>query len=357
MPEFAGFDDWIEIFRGGRQTDSNGRSHDGDALIDRAVASFSAKDHEPPLVVGHPQDNSPAYGWVEGLKSAVRGGAKVLLAKCKQVVPEFAGLVRQGVYKKRSAAFYPDGRLRHVGFLGGMPPAVKGLADIGFSAAADSVFEFNETPENQGQTDKEGKMKFSEFMEIFKFWKQVEKDPDLQLPAPAPAKPDGKTFSEAEVAAQVEAAKKQAEADARQAVAAEFAEQAKKTAADTRKSALKAWYEEKLKAGKIAPAWGKLGLLEFMQGLDSGAEIQFAENVKASPAEWMKQFIDGLPKLVEFGELARRDQDVSGDPGRKLDALVKARREKEPTLSFSEALTAVQLEHPDLAQEYADSIR
>jgi hypothetical protein len=355
MPEFAGFNDWIEIFRGGRQVDSNGREHDGDALIERAVSQFNAAAHEPPLVVGHPRDNSPAFGWVEGLKTAVRDGAKVMLAKCKQVVPEFEAAVRQGVYKKRSAAFYPDGRLRHVGFLGGMPPAVKALADIGFAGAAESVFEFNE---NQQRDRKEAKMKFSEFMEIFKFWKQVEQDPDLELPKPAVKPADaGKTFSESELAAQVEAAKKQAEADARKAVEAEFAEKSRKAEDESRRSALKAWYDAQLAAGKIAPAWGKLGLLEFMQGLDAGAEVQFAEGTKCSPAEFMKKFVSELPKVIEFKEIASRDKDVSGDAGGKLDALVKARREKEPTLTFSEALTAVQLENPELAREYAAGIR
>ena len=47
-------------------------------------------------------------------------------------------MVEKGRFNKRSAAFYPDGGLRHVGFLGASPPAVKGLnpvfkADTGFS--------------------------------------------------------------------------------------------------------------------------------------------------------------------------------------------------------------------------------
>jgi len=59
MTYFKGFDDWIEIFRGGKQIDSNGREHDGDAVIDRAIATFNASNHEPPVVVGHPKDNCP----------------------------------------------------------------------------------------------------------------------------------------------------------------------------------------------------------------------------------------------------------------------------------------------------------
>ncbi len=142
MFEFKGFNDWIEIFRGGRQVDSMGREHDGDELIEKAVANFDASKHEPPVVIGHPADNAPAFGWVEGLKQELKDGVKVLLAKFKQVQPEFEDMVRRGLFKKRSAAFYPDGTLRHVGFLGAVPPAVKGLADVTFAAGEIASFEF-----------------------------------------------------------------------------------------------------------------------------------------------------------------------------------------------------------------------
>ena len=141
--KFKGFDEWIEIFRGGKQVDSRGNEHDGDEVIDRALASFNIEEHEPPLTVGHPEDNSPAFGWVEGLKETMKDGIKILMAKFRQVVPEFEDLVKQGQYKKRSASFYPDGRLRHVGFLGAAPPAVKGLADLKFKDPEDAVtFDF-----------------------------------------------------------------------------------------------------------------------------------------------------------------------------------------------------------------------
>ena len=137
--KFKGFNDWIEIFRGGRQVDSRGNEHDGDVVIDKALASFDPREHEPPLTVGHPEDNSPAFGWVEGLKEAVKDGVKVLMAKFRQVAPDFEDLVKQGLFKKRSASFYPDGRLRHVGFLGAAPPAVKGLADMAFAEKGEFI--------------------------------------------------------------------------------------------------------------------------------------------------------------------------------------------------------------------------
>ena len=133
MTTQKGFNGWIQIFKGGNQTDSGGHTHDGDELIAKALAGFNTKEHEPPAVVGHPQDNAPAFAWVDDLKEEIVDGKRVLMAKFKQVVPEFEKMVKKGLFKKRSAAFYPDGRLRHVGFLGAAPPAVKGLADIGFA--------------------------------------------------------------------------------------------------------------------------------------------------------------------------------------------------------------------------------
>jgi hypothetical protein len=56
MPK--GFKDWIPVFRGGQVTDSQGRTHDGDALLKKAVETFNASFHEPPHVVG----KHPAFG-------------------------------------------------------------------------------------------------------------------------------------------------------------------------------------------------------------------------------------------------------------------------------------------------------
>lgn len=146
MPDFKGFDDWIPIFRGGRQIDSNGMEHDGDALIDKAIAAFNPAINEPSVCIGHPADNAPAFGWVEALKKGADKIGNLLLAKFKQVEPAFADMVKRGLFKKRSAAFYPDGSLRHVGFLGAMPPAVKGLADVAFrdNGQTPVTFEFSD---------------------------------------------------------------------------------------------------------------------------------------------------------------------------------------------------------------------
>jgi hypothetical protein len=121
--------DWFEIFRTGTHTDSSGNISDWtEEDLDKIIRLYDPAHHEAPIVIGHPEHDSPAYGWIEALK---REGDR-LLAKPKQLVEDFKDWVRKGLYKKISIALYPDLALRHVGFLGAVPPAVKGLATAQF---------------------------------------------------------------------------------------------------------------------------------------------------------------------------------------------------------------------------------
>jgi hypothetical protein len=131
--------DWFEVFRTGIHTDSAGNTSNWtEADLDEIVRSYDPRIHEAPIVIGHPEYDSPAYGWIEALK---REGDR-LLAKPKQLVEEFKDWVRRGLYKKISITLYPDLGLRHVGFLGAIPPAVKGLTQAQFIEKRYQFFEF-----------------------------------------------------------------------------------------------------------------------------------------------------------------------------------------------------------------------
>jgi hypothetical protein len=139
---------WIEVFKAGTQTDSSGDTKEWTQEdIDAIVSKYNDQtDHEAPIVVGHPLDNSPAYGWVEALKA--QGG--MLLAKIKQLDTQFKELVNQGRYKKVSIALYPNLLLRHIGFLGAMPPAVKGLKTAKFNEEEDYLsYELEQSPKQE----------------------------------------------------------------------------------------------------------------------------------------------------------------------------------------------------------------
>lgn len=137
----------IEIFRAGTHVDNAGKSHIFSVADVKAMAAvYNPARHEAPLTLGHPDVDHPAYGWVKGLTATEDGQ---LLMQAVNVDPEFAKGVKTTRYKKRSASFYPpfapgnpvpgQWYLRHVGWLGAHPPAIKGLADVNFANTADDT--------------------------------------------------------------------------------------------------------------------------------------------------------------------------------------------------------------------------
>ena len=133
----------FEILKTGKFLSSNGQEKEfSQTDLENIASSYDPAVSEAPLVIGHPKTNDPAYGWIENLK--VTGDR--LIAKAKQVVPEFLEAVKNGLFKKRSVSLTQDGKLRHVGFLGAELPAVKGLADLSFSETeTDTTYEFSDT--------------------------------------------------------------------------------------------------------------------------------------------------------------------------------------------------------------------
>lgn len=138
----------VEIFKVGVHTDSAGKTHpytvaDLDDIAKKYNEQPAENRHEAPITIGHPKDNKPAWGWVDYLK---RIGTK-LYAVPKDVVAEFQDMFDKKMFKKKSISLYPDGLLRHIAFLGAVPPAVKGLSDalFGENEPEAIVFDFEET--------------------------------------------------------------------------------------------------------------------------------------------------------------------------------------------------------------------
>lgn len=370
---------WIEIFKGGMQKDSQGREHDATELINKAVKTFDPKFHEPPIVVGHPQDNSPAFGWVKGLKKS----GEVLLAKLKDVVPEFGDAVKAGMYKKRSASFYPDGRLRHIGFLGGTPPAVKGLADIGFKTGEDEItFEFEEWKMIQlaGIFRRLREFLIAKFGiddadTVVRTWdiEDLKQTPeDLVEPVFSEPKKEDKVMGDtieqlqsklnaqklefSEKLSGVDAKIKEAKEAGRTEATTEFAEKERKAKRDARKKEVSTWCETMVSEGKLTPALIKYGVPEILSFMADGDDvIEFGESKeKATMYDRLKGLFETeLPKIVEFKEVAGRGDDVSaGDAAGKLEALIKKKRAVDKDLSYSAAFSEVQSENPDLVTEY-----
>lgn len=132
---------WTEVFRTG---DYNEKGRFSSADLDQMVANFDPSYHEPPVIVGKPKHDAPAYAWVAGLK---RSG-NTLLGKLKDVDPQFGEMVRNGRFKKRTVSLYSTAKgwaVRHLGFLGAPPPEVKGLSNTTFKEDDESALVVNST--------------------------------------------------------------------------------------------------------------------------------------------------------------------------------------------------------------------
>lgn len=271
----------LHIFKPGTFTATQGQTLTFSAQDLQATAhGYDPAKHEAPLVVGHPELNEPAYGWVKTL--TFTDGA--LLAEPDQVMPEFAEMVHAGRFKKISAAFFtptaPNNPtpgayyLRHVGFLGAAAPAVKGLRPPRF-AAADAA---------------------QDIVTI-----------EFAQPEPSmPETPDDLTSRETALA-QREAALAQREADLRAAQAAQReAAQAQRRALDT------AFADALIQQGRLLPR-DQPGVVELLNAVADLAPVQFAadgQGVEHTPRQWLEAFLKRLPVQVEYAERTRPDAEA-----------------------------------------------
>jgi len=314
----------IEIFKAGAHTDSAGNARTWtEKDLDAIASKYNPANHEAPVVIGHPKDNAPAFGWVEGLE---RKGS-VLYAKLKDLVPEFVEAVKKGFYKKRSISLYPDMTLRHVGFLGAMPPAVKGLTDVAFSEAEAVTIEFSDY-----RMSTIGRI-FQRLRDLLieKFGTDVADKvvnsfeiEDIQREIKDPEEVASSAFNEGGKQDMDKIKELEAKLAKAETALSEFAE-TDKAKEDEIASLRKELVEEKVKQrkaefnsfcdsltaeGKLTPAM-KPAVLDFMEILHGSGEYEFAEGdgkVKAQPAEKFKTFLNALPKQVEFGEHATKDK-------------------------------------------------
>jgi hypothetical protein len=343
---------WIEIFRAG---DYGSKGSYTAADLDHVVQAYNPDFHEAPAVIGHPETNAPAFGWVAGLK---RDGS-TLFAKLRDVNSAFGDMVKEGLFKKRSASFYrkPTGlELRHIGFLGAQPPDVKGLAAIKF----DEGFETAEVVFEEGSMVETQKTVREEIAEFFK----------SMFGGDAPTAK--KNFCEDDAKTLVEAATaplkaKIAELEGKHTTqATSFAEREKKIAGGELSTRVAEAVNKLRSANKWVPAFEKMGLKVVFGELAKAAEtVEFGEGDKKrkiSPLDLLVEFMEKLPKIVPggvkvdgatvvaFSDAAKRHAD-SRTPvdanSVQLNALAKE-MQKAQKISFAEALTQAASEHPEL---------
>lgn len=330
----------LHIFKPGRQTAMSGVTLEfSESDLEASARAYDPAKHEAPIVIGHPKHDAPAYGWVKSLVA----GADGLSALPHQVDADFAELVAAGRYKKISASFYlPDAPnnpvpgvyyLRHVGFLGAQPPAVKGLKPAEFADAEDGVVEFGDWDDRTNA----GLLRSLRDWLIAKFGLE---EADKALPAwdvqsladsaaqPEPSGGLSPAFAETnaeptheenhavtpEEKAALEAENAQlkqrlAEADARE----------KASAAAKRHGDHLAYAEQLMAEGKLAPKH-KDAVVAFLDFADGETALEFGEGDAKQPlAGAFKSFLGDLPKVVEFGETATKDKAGSQAGGDAVD--------------------------------------
>lgn len=355
---FKGFDDWVELFTTGTHIAADGSqvvvSED---TLTGIAKNFSAEGDTVPAVHGHPKHDSPAYGWLGDVK--VEGDS--LWGKFRDVEPTFAQGVADKRYPNRSIKMraLDDGshQLVHVGWLGGVAPAVKNLKPVEF-ASGDGVELTFMTSEEQQQLTWSLSSAFRAIGRLFSKQKtlnlieygekgDVLDDWDLQTLASTPGELEaslGKSFSEPVQPltptttqpqtgpALMELSQEELDrrlAEARDAgkqeagaanaplvaqVASLNAELATKTQAED-----KQFVDGLIAKGKLLPAQAA-GLTEFMSQLDGKKEFEFsvgdgdkAQKKAASGRAWFRQFMEQLPKQMSLGQERCGDDDVADD--------------------------------------------
>jgi len=322
----------IHIFKPGAHQPTEGEPISFTLKDFQATANaYNMNAHEAPLVIGHPKDNHPAYGWVKTIIATPEG----LFVDPHQVDDAFAEIVNAGRYKKISPSFYePDEPtnpvpgvyyLRHVGFLGAIPPSVKGLKQAAFADNGKGIVIFNEIEDttmadDKNQASNKDKSVLSRLLAFLK--KELGEDKAAEIitdegaeaiadatkeAAPGAEKTDLPPDAKAEeilpeVAAQLaaiseenqrlkaenEELQEKAEEQEAESESADFAETIRRKVAPRHRAAVRAMMKA---AGK------KRG----------SSKLDFSEGGKSKPLlPALESFIKSLPDVVDFSEVAKK---------------------------------------------------
>jgi len=305
----------FQVFRTGTHTDSSGVERTFTAEHLRAIADkFNPDTGAAPIVKGHPATDDPAFGWVDRFLFEETSG--ILYAVPKQVDQAFAEDVRAGRFSRVSIALYPPTAKnnpvpgmyypRHVGFLGAASPAVTGLKAANFNADNEGFLMFDLNDDKQTS-------KFSEVIAtaftaaLVKLgFKPGEAIQSTLIEGNVPDPKASTEYKELETQRLTMETQFNDEKKARLALEQKVA-----------RAEIAAFTETQITEGRLSPAEG-LRMTEILFALEAnaGAEIEFAEGegaeqktVKAKPASLLRDIITGLPKRIEFGEIAGKSKD------------------------------------------------
>lgn len=401
--DFKGLTDWFPVFIGGEQTDARGNTHNWtDDDLDQIVTNSNQRIADniysgAPLVVGHPKTDDPAFGWVESVKRV----GSTLYAKATKLHDKFAEGVQSGLWPNRSVRIGKDDNghyLRHIGFLGGKPPAVEGMDPVynqDTEATEGEVFDFEADVYTPNALSRMMRRMRDFLIEQFGLERADAVMPEWDIDSlsehatnlresmqrdsgnetvPAFSKPDqtnqpgeedmsgaaGATFTQADL----DAARQAGEQSGRETAQADFATQQQQRDQE-HQAALQAerdriqfsadvsgWIGE-----HITPAQAE-GMAEFMLALPTGDNASFefsagdgdnATTVSKSPRDWFRQFVANLKSPVDLGSPRSDGDQLDIDDAKALaQAAVefqKSQADKGITISVTQAVNHVKQQH------------
>lgn len=293
------------------------------SLFDLAhiAETYNPAVHEAPVVIGHPATDDPAFGWVRSAELQPDG-----LWLNADLLPEMADLVERNLYKKVSVSLYqPDApanpvpggySIKHLGFLGAQPPAVKGLQGVVLNSESDQTITIEFEEARMGDENKD--------------------------PAVALAEKQASLAQEQQALNQ-----KKTEID--------LAEQnLTKREKELRQKEWGIELDAHIQAGRLLPK-DKPAVLAFMESMN-GQSFDFGEGEKPL-LEKFKSFLGGLPAQVNLSEIASAEKaatppaavQFSAPAGYEVDtqslALHQKAKEwmsKNPGKLYTEAIRAIE---------------
>ena len=331
--DFKGFDDWVEIFKAGTQTDSQGRTRTFTQADLDAVVSNHDPDHPAPHVITHNESYSP---FAFGQSAELRRVGDVLQVKSQKINPDFEKLVESGALYERSVRLLPSDsgfKLGHIAWLGAEAPAVQGLSPIQFEQGTD-CFDYMVDSYTPGVLARTLRSLRDFIIETFDLEKADELVPgyvidglndhvsDLRNSDDDSSSSFNKPMEDVMPFTQedIDRARTEGEVAGKTAAQSDFssAEQDLKTELDAerrknRAADFRAMVDAAVDAGQLIPAQAE-GIVDFMLALPadpfefSVGEGDKATTTKMGAAAWFQDFVGSLDKRAGLSE-----SDAFGD--------------------------------------------
>lgn len=358
MPSTTPSSNTLHLARPGHFTDLHGQMVAvTPALLAQLAASYDPAIHRAPLVIGHPQTNHPAFGWL----AAVRAQDDGLYGDPVQVDPAFAAAVNAGRYPHRSLSFWPADHpgsptpgqpyIRHLGVLGAVPPAIPGLQGADLAGADPAGVLTLMMKDEGGGMKEEAPPACLQPSSLLLHPSSFASEPIMPEASPETVDLAART---ADLAAREAATEAQTVALA--ATAAELERRAQALADQeqaARRAEIVAFAERLADEARIRP--GDIpALTEIVLRLDATpAAVCFAAAtapaVPAPGAGWLRGFLAGLPPLVELAAVATKRR-AKGAPSpaddqkiaRRARAFKAAADAAGNPISFAAAVSAVE---------------